>query len=48
MKELLLLAGIIALMLVNVPIAIALAIAAVIAILLTHGAASLPIRGGPR
>ena len=42
MKELLLLAGIIALVLVNVPIAIALAIAAVIAILLTHGAASLP------
>ena len=42
MNEFLLLAGIIALVLLNVPIAIALSIVAVIAIALSHGGASLP------
>ena len=42
MTEFLLFAGVIALVLINVPIAVALGIAAVIAIIVTQGSASLP------
>ena len=42
MKEFLLLAGVVALVLLNVPIAVALGIAAIVAIVATQGAASLP------